>query len=139
MITKASLKPGNVLSLNGNTIENTYIVLKCNGDTVMLLNKATAKTNVIDYSSIEEIACEIINPDNFIKELSVKSVMEILPITGMLVLSVDAWDKVFMDAYTDYKKDNRVFIRPISERKWVLIISENDINLDLVKWSETLE
>lgn len=139
MITKVSLKPGNVLSLNDNTIENAYIVLKCNGDTVTLLNKATAKTIVVDYNSIEEVACEIINPDNFIKELSVKSVMEILPITGMLVLSVDAWDKVFIDAYTDYKKDNRVFTRPISERKWVLIISENDIDSRLVKWSETLE
>lgn len=139
MITKASLKPGNVLGLNDNTIENTYIVLKCNGDAIMLLNKATAKTIVVDYNSIEEVACEIISPDNFIKELSVKSVMEILPITGMLVLSVDAWDKVFIDAYTDYKKDNRVFTRPISERKWVLIISENDIDSHLVKWSETLE
>ena len=134
MFTKSNLKPGEVIRVKTNETELSYIILADDYNVVRLLDKVSGKVVMYDYNILEQVAEPVYEPDNFIRELPVNAVSEMLMNNGFIILSVDAWDKVFLDAYNFHREDKNIFMHPISERKWILMIAEKELMPSCTEW-----
>ena len=133
MFTKSKLKIGEVVRVTTSDSDISYIVLNVTQDKVVLLDKGTLGIKELQLPVLRSMGDIVEQPDSFIRELPIKVVSEMLMENTYLALSVNAWDKIFLDAYNSYKEDDKVFMKALSEKSWMLIVGASSIPNDIIE------
>ena len=133
MFTKSKLKIGEVVRVTTSDSDISYIVLNVTQDKVVLLDKGTLGIKELQLPVLRSMGDIVEQPDSFIRELPIKVVSEMLMENTYLALSVNAWDKIFLDAYNSYKEDDKVFMKALSEKSWMLIVGASSIPNNIIE------
>lgn len=133
MFTKSKLKVGEVVRITTSDSDTSYIVLNITQEKVVLLDKGTLGIKEYQLPVLRSMGDIVEQPDSFIKELPIRVVSDMLMENTYLALSVNAWDKIFLDAYNSYREDDRVFMKALSEKSWMLIVGASSIPNDIIE------